>query len=41
MSNRQFSGLFICEGTSDQPLADIIETLFIERGLTVRLSRPR
>jgi hypothetical protein len=34
------SGLFVCEGTSDQPLADIVEYLFAERGRTLRLSRP-
>jgi hypothetical protein len=30
----------MCEGTSDQPLADIVEYLFAERNVTLRLSRP-
>ncbi len=34
------SGLFICEGSSDQALAEIIETLFLERDLDVRLTVP-
>ncbi|WP_280497562.1 DUF4276 family protein [Nocardia asiatica] len=40
MSERIFSGLFVCEGTSDLPLAEIIETLFIDHGIDVRLSKP-
>ena len=40
MSDRSLSGLFVCEGTSDQPLADIVEYLFVERDVTLRLSRP-
>ena len=40
MSGRPLSGLFVCEGTSDQPLADIVEYLFVERDVTLRLSRP-
>ncbi|MEU2093265.1 hypothetical protein [Nocardia beijingensis] len=40
MNGRVFSGLFVCEGTSDLPLAEIIETLFIDRGIDVRLSKP-
>ncbi|WP_283138084.1 DUF4276 family protein [Rhizohabitans arisaemae] len=35
-----YSGLFIAEGTSDMPLADIVEALFIDRGFDVRLSKP-
>jgi hypothetical protein len=34
------SGLFVCEGSSDKPLADIVETLFAERGQALRLSTP-
>ncbi|MFI6999986.1 hypothetical protein [Nocardia sp. NPDC050175] len=40
MSGKVFSGLFVCEGTSDLPLAGIVETLFVQRGLDVRLSKP-
>lgn len=40
MSRTIYSGLFICEGTSDQPLAEIIEALFVERGVYIRLSHP-
>lgn len=40
MSGKVFSGLFVCEGTSDLPLADIVEKLFIEREIDVRLSKP-
>ncbi|MEV0294689.1 hypothetical protein [Nocardia sp. NPDC050710] len=40
MSRQVYSGLFVCEGTSDLPLAEIVETLFIERGMDVRLSKP-
>ncbi|WP_211216365.1 DUF4276 family protein [Longispora albida] len=37
---RQRSGLFIAEGTSDLPLADLVEALFLEQGVSVRLSKP-
>ncbi|MCO6009681.1 hypothetical protein NE236_32390 [Actinoallomurus purpureus] len=40
MSNRLYTGLFVSEGTSDLPLADIVETLFVDRGVPVRLSKP-
>ncbi|GAB2642595.1 DUF4276 family protein [Nocardia goodfellowii] len=40
MRHTVYSGLFVCEGTSDLPLAEIVETLFIERGADTRLSRP-
>ncbi len=40
MTGAALSGLFVCEGTSDQPLADIVEYLFAERGRTLRLSKP-
>ncbi|WP_405105896.1 DUF4276 family protein [Micromonospora sp. NBC_01405] len=40
MSMRSYSGLFVSEGSSDLPLADIIEALFFNRGVTVRLSKP-
>lgn len=34
------SGLFVREGTSDEPLAEIVEQLFATRGVTLRLSNP-
>jgi hypothetical protein len=34
------SGLYVCEGSSDVPLADIVEFLYAERGCALRLSRP-
>ena len=34
------SGLFIAEGSSDHPLAELIEVFFLERGLDVRLTTP-
>ncbi|WP_248965912.1 DUF4276 family protein [Sphaerisporangium perillae] len=37
---RAFTGLFVSEGTSDLPLADLVESLFIDRGVPVRLSKP-
>ncbi|MEV0154558.1 hypothetical protein AB0H57_12565 [Micromonospora sp. NPDC050686] len=40
MSDRARSGLFVAEGSSDQPLADIVELLFFERGVEVNLSHP-
>ncbi|GAA0990888.1 hypothetical protein GCM10009555_077370 [Acrocarpospora macrocephala] len=40
MSGRVYTGFFVGEGTSDLPLADIVETLFIDRGTQVRLSKP-
>lgn len=40
-SVKQYSGVFIAEGTSDAPLADIVERLFLERHeVSVRLSQP-
>ncbi|WP_424529118.1 hypothetical protein ACOZ38_05855 [Sphaerisporangium viridialbum] len=40
MSVQAFTGLFVSEGTSDLPLADLVESLFIDRGVSVRLSKP-
>ncbi|MFC9475943.1 hypothetical protein ACFTS5_27480 [Nocardia sp. NPDC056952] len=40
MTARVFSGLFVCEGSSDQPLAAIVERLFIEHDINLRLSNP-
>jgi hypothetical protein len=40
MSNRSYRGLFVAEGTSDLPLAEIVEALFFERGCSVQLSSP-
>lgn len=40
MRAKPLTGLYVCEGTSDQPLADIVENLFLERDVEVRLSRP-
>jgi hypothetical protein len=37
---RRLSGLFVAEGSSDGPLADIVEFLFLQRGTPVDLSRP-
>ncbi|MEU4829582.1 hypothetical protein [Streptosporangium sp. NPDC023615] len=37
---KTLSGLFIAEGSSDLPLAAIVEFLFAERGRNVRLSTP-
>ncbi|GAB3809862.1 hypothetical protein [Micromonospora zhanjiangensis] len=40
MTARTYSGLFVSEGTSDLPLADLIEALFLDRGVNLFLSRP-
>jgi hypothetical protein len=40
MSTNSVTGLFIAEGSSDQPLAEIVESLFFERGFLVHLSAP-
>lgn len=40
MRQRSYSGLFVAEGSSDAPLAELIESLFLERGIEVRLSQP-
>ncbi|MDZ5446447.1 DUF4276 family protein [Micromonospora sp. 4G57] len=40
MTGRSYSGLFISEGTSDEPLAERIEWLFLCQGVSVSLSRP-
>ncbi|MBB5115391.1 DUF4276 family protein [Micromonospora echinospora] len=40
MSSRTYSGLFIAEGSSDQPLAEHIQLLFYERGVELMLSSP-
>jgi hypothetical protein len=40
MTDRLHSGLFVAEGSSDLPLAGIVQDLFLERGITVRLSQP-
>ncbi|MGI9002133.1 MAG: hypothetical protein ACR2GH_10740 [Pseudonocardia sp.] len=40
MTGRTYGGLFVAEGTSDLPLADIVETLFLDRGVSLHLSRP-
>lgn len=40
MTGRTYRGLFVSEGTSDLPLADLIETLFLDRGVDLFLSRP-
>ncbi|HEY4005373.1 MAG TPA: hypothetical protein VGM60_09340 [Pseudonocardia sp.] len=40
MTGRSHSGLFVAEGTSDHPLADLVESLFGARGVDVNLSRP-
>ncbi|MFI5935045.1 hypothetical protein [Actinoplanes sp. NPDC051494] len=40
MTGSIFDGLFVAEGSSDMPIADIVERLFFERGVEVRLSKP-
>lgn len=40
MSAGPRSALFIAEGQSDAPLADIVEVLMLNRGITVQLSTP-
>jgi len=35
-----FNGLFVAEGSSDMPIADIVERMFFDRGVVVRLSTP-
>lgn len=40
MTGRTYSGLFVSEGTSDLPLAQLIEALFLDRGIDLLLSRP-
>lgn len=34
------TGLFLAEGTSDAPLADLVTTMFAVHGVTVQLTRP-
>jgi hypothetical protein len=40
MTELTYSGLFVAEGSSDAPLADIVEALFFDRGIPVFLSKP-
>jgi hypothetical protein len=40
MSDRIRSGLFVAEGTSDLPLAELVEALFLDHGVSVYLSKP-
>lgn len=40
MSREAYSGIFIAEGSSDAPLARIVEKLFAIRGVPLRLSTP-
>ncbi len=40
MRTRQYSGVFIGEGSSDMPISDIVESLFLDREISVRLSKP-
>lgn len=40
MSGQVHNGLFVAEGTSDGPLAQIVETLFVECGAQLRLHSP-
>jgi hypothetical protein len=40
MTDRIYSGLFVAEGSSDAPLADVVETLFFDRGVSLFLSKP-
>lgn len=40
MTTHSYTGLFVAEGSSDLPLANIVESLFLDRGVSVRLSTP-
>lgn len=40
MSPRPYRGIFVAEGSSDEPLADIVESLFFDQGISVHLSKP-
>jgi hypothetical protein len=40
MTQAVLTGLFVAEGSSDAPLADIVETLFLERDVQLSLTRP-
>lgn len=37
---KTIAGLFVAEGTSDAPLAAVVEALFHNRGISIRLSSP-
>jgi Domain of unknown function (DUF4276) len=37
---RTFNGLFIAEGSSDMPIADIVERMFFDKGVSVYLRKP-
>ncbi|MEW2381912.1 hypothetical protein AB0873_07450 [Micromonospora sp. NPDC047707] len=40
MTGRTYAGLFVAEGSSDRPLADHVQLLFLDRGVDVNLSHP-
>jgi hypothetical protein len=40
MSSQLVDGLFVAEGSSDMPIADIVERLFFTHGLDLRLRKP-
>ncbi len=40
MSDPGYTGLFVAEGSSDLPLADLVESLFLDQGVYVTLSKP-
>lgn len=40
MTSRYFSGVFLAEGSSDMPIAELVEGMFFERGFEVHLSKP-
>src|SRR5262245_15175338 len=40
MSVCMYSGLFVGEGSSDMPLADLVEALFLDEGVAIHLSKP-
>jgi hypothetical protein len=40
MSTQLIDGLFVAEGSSDMPIADIVERIFFEHGLDLRLRKP-
>jgi hypothetical protein len=40
MNERSFNGLFVAEGSSDAPLGELVESLFLARSVNIHLTRP-
>lgn len=40
MNERSFDGLFVAEGSSDAPLGELVESLFLARSVDIHLTRP-